>query len=154
MNKILLIGLVILMLPLVFGADNCFMTEPCTFYVYNAEGELGVNITFYYPNETEIGTFPMIQLDVGKYLYNMSFSNIGNIMSCAKAYNSTGYFAETCESKLIELRPSNIGGNASMSLSPLFMILGVGLVAALLLIIAFKLDKSHIYWKLFILAIL
>jgi len=151
MNKILLfIGMCILLTMSVSAADSCFTNSNCTWYVYNANAADGVNISFTYDNGTTSSEFAMDDLTSGKYLYSTTFLNIGNILGCARSYNSSGTIATVCESKLILNQDATDVGAGTMSLTPIAIILGIAVICALLLWIAFKLDNSHVFWKIFI----
>lgn len=107
MNKFLLLGLCILMfVPLVNGADGCFTNEVCTWYAYGVTGT-GVNISFNYDNGTTSSEFVMSSLGSGKYLYNATHNLTGNVMGCARSYNSSGTIETACESKEISYDSSD-----------------------------------------------
>ena len=102
MNKYFLIGLVLIVLSsFTFAADGCYQNENCTWYAYGVTNETGVNISFTYDNGTTSEEFPMDSLGLGKYLYTTKHNLTGNILGCARSYNSTSTIQTNCESKEI-----------------------------------------------------
>jgi len=135
---ILSLFLIVLLSVPSFASDSCIVSEPCTFYAYGLVAEDGVNITYYYSNESEIGEYAMNLFSSGKYSHSITINVSDNILGCARSYNSTSTITEVCESKLVDtsntavaevgyLNFTLIGGVAVVTLMLLMVSLYVGL---------------------------
>ena len=93
--------MVLLSFSIVYGADGCTSNGECTWYAYGVSGEDGVNLSFSYENGSTSGEFEMVSLGSGKYLYNATHNLTGNVLGCARSYNSSETIDTSCESKEI-----------------------------------------------------
>jgi len=137
LNKSLLIViLALLSFSIVFGADGCVSNDVCTWYAYDVSSEVGVNLSFSYENSSTTSEYEMISLGDGKYLYNATHNLTGNVLGCARSYNSSGTIDTSCESKEIYYNSSDeILGLGFMSVFWLTVLFLIVLGTALFLII-------------------
>jgi len=95
--------LIIFLSSLAFASDSCEINENCTRYAYGVTGEVGVNISYTYPNSTFIGDYAMVSIGDGTYYDVFIFNTTGNYLACAESYNSTSIIGRNCESFYVGL---------------------------------------------------
>ncbi|MEX1384439.1 hypothetical protein [Lutibacter sp.] len=143
MNKIFLIGLFLIILPVVFAADSCRLNSECTWYAAGNAATNNVTITIYDFNSNILyNNQEMTLLANDIYFFTSNISVEGQVVGKAFFYNSTGLQGTSEESKNIYTEQSEEELNMIAEILNPFLIF---LIGAILLFIGLKTDERDGY---------
>jgi hypothetical protein len=127
MNKLLLIGLFVLLMPMVFAADSCRVDDTCTWYAAGNGGTVNVSLTIY-DSEGNILYNEVNMTPIGGYIYKLD-TNItveGQVVGKSFFYNSTGLQGTSEESKNIYQENAEVEFNMIAEILQPFLIFLIG----------------------------
>lgn len=155
MKRFVLVLLMLFSMTLaVQASDGCFINENCTWWAtigsgsgfYDADS---ANLTIIDPDGLVVFSDEvMTNVQIGTFIYTYKHNKTGNYLGYTEFIESGAVISTASQSLQVKIKEIGAPGKVE-NMNNIAMILGVGVFCAVLLIIAFSLDKQHAIWKLF-----
>lgn len=139
----LMLILVMSLSSFAFASDGCFVNENCTWWATMTNGDFidsSANITIIDPaGNVVVNNQEMTEISIGKFIYHYQHNLTGNHLGYAKFYNDTGTIATATQSLQVKIPEIGVS-TGGFDLSGMLLLLGLLGMAAILLIVATRLD--------------